>query len=386
MLAALFAYRFTAFVGLVCLAGLAVPGLALAIPAAGEINPDHFPPLTVALFLGIFVFSLIMDLIQHKGQHDVSIKNAAGWSVFWIAVSLGFWRFIDWQHGPEWASMFLTGYVLEKTLSIDNLMVFIAIFRFFGIESGLQHRILYYGILGAIIFRAVFVAIGSTFLIWAGPYAEVLFGAFVAWAGIQMLRGKEDEEQAEPHFDDMLLVRWAQRFYPVFPRLVGHRFFVGPQEVQAELAKEDNAPLTKARDQLKAGVVRWMTPAMVCLLVVEGSDVLFAVDSVPAVIAVTKEPLLVYTAMIFAVLGLRSLYFILVVLTKYLVHLEKAVIAVLFFIAAKMFLGAAGHWVTDLPHLSPALSMYIVLGILGLGVAASLVWPAKSDEGDSAGF
>jgi tellurite resistance protein TerC len=267
--------------------------------------------------------------------------------------------------------MFLTGYVLEKTLSIDNLMVFIAIFRFFGIESGLQHRILYYGILGAIIFRAVFVAIGSTFLIWAGPYAEVLFGAFVAWAGIQMLRGKEDEEQAEPHFDDMLLVRWAQRFYPVFPRLVGHRFFVGPQEVQAELAKEDNAP---------------MTPAMVCLLVVEGSDVLFAVDSVPAVIAVTKEPLLVYTAMIFAVLGLRSLYFILVVLTKYLVHLEKAVIAVLFFIAAKMFLGAAGHWVTDLPHLSPALSMYIVLGILGLGVAASLVWPAKSDEGDSAGF
>lgn len=370
---------------LFALLSLLAPSLAHAVMA--EHNAEHFPPLTVGLFGGIFVASLIIDLIQHRGQHEVTIKNAAGWSIFWIAISLGFWQFIQWQHGDEWASMFLTGYVLEKTLSIDNLMVFIAIFKFFGVESGLQHRILYYGILGAIIFRAVFVAIGSTFLLWAGPYAEVIFGLFVAWAGIQMLRSKEEEEGAQPEFEDMLLVRWAQKVYPVFPRLVGHRFFVGRSEVEAEIAKEDNAALApKAREQLAKQVQRWMTPAMVCLLVVEGSDVLFAVDSVPAVIAVTREPLLVYTAMIFAVLGLRSLYFILVVLTRYLVHLEKAVIAVLFFIAIKMFLGAAGHWMPNVPHITPNVSMYVVLGILALGVVASVLMPGEKPEGDSAGF
>jgi tellurite resistance protein TerC len=210
-----------------------------------------------------------------------------------------------------------------------------------------------------------------------GPWAEIVFGLVVAWAAVKMLQGGGDDgEEEKPEYEKMGLVRFVTRIYPVFPKLMDAKFFVSRAEAEEE-AKKDPAV------QLAPGVQRWITPAFVCLLVIEGSDVLFAFDSVPAVIAVTKEPLLVYTAMIFAVLGLRSLYFLLLILTKYLVHLEKAVIVVLFFIAIKMWLGAAGHLVPSgewLAHLvSPNLSLVIVLSILGLGVLASLVWPEKEE-------
>jgi tellurite resistance protein TerC len=336
---------------------------------------DHFPIDTIAIFGTVFVLSLIVDLLQHRGHKEVTVRDAALWSIFWVALSLGFYGWVSYRHGSAWGSMFLTGYVLEKTLSVDNLMVFIAIFKFFRIESGLQHRILYFGILGAIIFRFVFVAIGTGFLKLAGPWALLVFGVFVAWAGIQMLR-TDKEEDKEPDYNNMGLVKFFQKFYPVFPRLVGDRFFL----TRAEAEKADR------NVTLPAKAVRFMTPAFVCLLVVESSDVLFAFDSVPAVIAVTQEPLLVYTAMIFAILGLRSLYFILLVLTKYLAHLEKAVIYILFFIAAKMFMEAynkfheMGWFSWELPfHLTPNLSMFIVLGMLALGVIASFIWPAKPE-------
>ena len=337
----------------------------------------HFPPVTVAIFLAIFAFSLVMDLAQHKDHKEVTVRNAAGWSLFWIALSFGFWGWLRIYHAsdhPEWASAFLTGYILEKTLSIDNLMVFIAIFKFFDIRSGLQHRILYFGILGAIVFRAIFVGIGAGLLEVFGPYTEVLFGIFVLYAAVMMLRGDEDGD-GEPDYSTMGIVRVAKRLFPVFPRLVGVKFFVDRPEAEA-IARED------ANVRLEAGVQRWMTPAFVCLLVIEGSDVLFAVDSVPAVIAVSREPLIVYTAMIFAVLGLRSLYFIVEALTKYLRHLERAVIAVLFFIGLKMFVGAAAHWGVAVPWWSALstgeqanYSLLIVLSMLAVGVVASLVLP-----------
>ncbi|MBT9561210.1 MAG: TerC/Alx family metal homeostasis membrane protein [Myxococcales bacterium] len=350
----------------------------MALLAAAQ-AVDHYPLDTIAIFSVAFVFSLVMDLLQHKEHKEVTVSNAAGWSLFWVALSLGFWGWVNYRHGSEWGSMFLTGYVLEKTLSIDNLMVFIAIFKFFRIDSGLQHRILYFGILGAIVFRFIFVAIGTGFLKLAGPWALVVFGLFVAWAGIQMLRGGDDDEGKEPDYHLMPIVKFFTRFYPVFPKLVGDRFFVDSAEAE-QIAKKDGLSLA-------AKAARYMTPAFVCLLVVEGSDVLFAFDSVPAVIAVTQEPLLVYTAMIFAILGLRSLYFILVVLTKYLAHLEKAIIYVLFYIAAKMFIEAwhkfheAGYVGWELPiHIDPTVSMFIVLGMLGLGVVASFIWPHKEDD------
>lgn len=356
-----------------------------------ELEPLGFPPETVAIFVGAFIFSLIIDLVQHKNSEEITFKNSILWSIFWIALSLAFYGWVYFHHGPEYGRMFLTGYVLEKTLSVDNLMVFIAIFSFFNIKDVLQHKILYYGILGAIVFRGIFVTMGSLLLYFEG-YAEVVFGLFVAWAGYMMLGG-EDEDEKEPEYEEMWLVQFFQRFYPIFPALVGKKFFLNRDEAEAALAVEKE----KGDDDisLKPNVTRYMTPAFVCLLVIEGSDVLFAFDSVPAVIAVTQEPLLVFSAMIFAILGLRSLYFVLVVLTKYLVHIETAVIFVLFFIAGKMFLHAyekfhiKGTFESPLPdflHISSNMSMYIVLSMLALGVVASLIWPGdeSEDEAESA--
>jgi tellurite resistance protein TerC len=213
-----------------------------------------------------------------------------------------------------------------------------------------------------------------------GPWAELIFGILIAYAAFQMLGGEDDEEEEEPDYESMFLVRMFNKIYPIFPALIGNRFLVNRDEA---VAAEPSAGANLAE-----GVKRFMTPAFVCLLVIEGSDVMFAFDSVPAVIAVTKEPLLVYSAMIFAILGLRSLYFVLVALTKYLVHLETAVLWVLVFIAAKMFLVAiegfhAREYISfDVPfHIGHALSLYIVLGMIGLGVVASLIWPGE-DEGD----
>ena len=350
---------------------------------------SHFPMETVALFATVFAFSLIMDLFQHRDHKEVTLRNAGAWSVFWIATSLAFYGWLKWHHGGEpgredWASLFLTGYVLEKTLSVDNLVVFIAIFRYFRIASGSQHRILYWGILGAIVFRALFVGVGTGMLALMGPWAEIIFGLFVAVAAVQMLRKGDDDGDGEPDYTSMPLVRLFKRLFPVFPKLVGSDFFVDRTTAE-RLAKTDPSIV------LAPGVKRWMTPAFVCLLVVEGSDVMFSVDSVPAVIAVSKEPLIIYTAMIFAVLGLRSLYFVVEALTKYMAQLEKAVIFVLFFIAAKMFVGAGEHllhlkvpWWSDLTVATQAnYSMYIVLGMLACGIVASLICPGKpEDEGD----
>ena len=361
-------------------------GAAAAASQAAPVE-EHlgFPLITVGIFVAAFAFSLFIDLVQHRSHGEVTAANAAGWSVFWVALSLGFYGWIRHAHGDAYASMFLTGYVLEKTLSVDNLMVFIAVFEFFKIKSGLQHRILYWGILGAIVFRAIFVAIGSTLLLQIGPIAEVVFGAIVAWAAVKMLQGGGDDDgddEEEPKYEEMGLVRFFRKFYPVYPRLRDADFFVSRTEVEADIAKDPSLKEPLAAS-LAGGAKRWMTPAFVALLVIEGSDVLFAFDSVPAVIAVTKEPLLVFTAMIFAVLGLRSLYFLLLILTKYLVHLEKAVIFILFFIAFKMFLAPAKHYFPQhvTIDISPNLSLLIVMGILGLGVIASLIWPEKPEEG-----
>ena len=342
-----------------------------------EFIPLGWPAETVAIFVLTFALSLIIDLLQHRNATEITFKGSVLWSVFWIALSLAFYGWVYWEHGPDYASLFLTGYVLEKTLSVDNLMVFIAVFKYFNIKDVLQHRILYYGILGAIIFRGIFVGLGSLLMMFSG-YAEVIFGLMVAYAAFMMLNDNADDETEEPDYENMWLVKFFQRFYPIFPSLVGKRFFIGRQEAEAEAAKNPNITLAE-------GVTRWMTPAFVCLLVIEGSDVLFAVDSVPAVIAVTREPLLVFSSMIFAILGLRSLYFVLVVLTKYLVHLEKAVVFVLFFIAIKMFLHAYEVFVGHAPiHITPNMSMLVVLVLLTLGVVASFIFPEKDEEEEAA--
>lgn len=346
----------------------------LPVPEVGHLG---FPPEAVAIFVGAVALSVGVDLFLHRKSTTIKVGEAAAWSVFWVALALGFWGYLRAKFGPEPASLFLSGYILEQTLSVDNLMLFMAIFSFFRIEGALQHRILYWGIVGAMVFRAIFV-LGAALLTKLGPYADLVFAIFIGWSGFMML-GKKEKDESEAHYDDVPLVRFARKFFPVFPYLDGQRFFISQHRARELVAAGARADLVK-------GAKTYMTPAFVCLLVIEASDVLFAFDSVPAVYAVTREPLLVYSSMIFAILGLRSMYFVLAAMSRYLVYLEKSVIALLFFIAAKIMLHAINgltyrfrgeSWPgVDIPS---DVSLYIILGTLAVGIIASLLFPKKPD-------
>lgn len=329
-----------------------------------------FPLETIIIFFSVLFLSVYLDLFAHRNTKEISVKDASLWSLFWIGLALAFYGYIWVRFDKEFADLYLAGYVLEKSLSVDNLMVFMAIFASFGITGHLQHRILYWGIIGALVFRGVFVAIGNG-LFLASPWVGFAFAAFVLWSAVKMWKesGSDEEEEIED-YSNHWSVRWTGKLYPVYTKLFGERFFVKA----SELTKEQLASVTRQG-------VKFATPAFLCLMAIETSDVAFAFDSVPAVIAVTQEPLLVYAAMIFAILGLRSLYFILAALTKYLVHLEKAVIALLFFIGIKMGIQSWNHAVSDTGiHLSANASLFIVLGVLAVGVIASFVFPEKEEK------
>lgn len=331
-----------------------------------------FPLETILIFFSVIAFSLFIDLFAHRHKKEISILDSSLWSGFWVSLALGFYFYLWVRFDKQWADLYLAGVALEKSLSIDNLMVFMAIFVSFGIRGALQHRILYWGIVGALLFRALFVGIG-TGLFSLAPWVGFLFAAIVAWSGVKMLTARHDAEEIAD-YSDHWAVKITQSVMPIFPRLHAERFFV-TRAIVNDLAKADpSLKLSK-----NAGL--FATPAFLCLVAIETSDVMFAFDSVPAVIAVTQEPLLVYAAMIFAVLGLRSLYFILAALTKYLVHLEKAVIALLFFIAFKLTVQAGEHtfgW--NFVHIEPNVSLLIVLGTLAAGILASLIWPGRKED------
>ncbi len=329
-----------------------------------------FPLETIIIFFSVIAISVFLDLVAHKDGKEITVTNAAKWAVFWIGLALCFYGYLWIRFSKEWADLYLAGYVLEKSLSIDNLMVFIAIFASFGIKSHLQHRILYWGILGALVFRAIFVMIGTS-LFLASPWVGFVFAAFVAWSAVQMLKGGGDDEEIED-YSNHWSVRLTGRLMPIYTRLHFDRFFVKHQELLVDGAAE--------KVVTRNGAI-YATPAFLCLMAIETSDIAFSFDSVPAVISVTQEPLLVYAAMIFAILGLRTLYFVIAALNRYLVHLEKAVIALLFFIAAKMANQSWNHVFGDNGiHLTPGQSLSIVLGTLAIGVIASLVFPGKAEE------
>lgn len=333
-------------------------------------TPLGFPPLTLAVFVAIALGALLLDMATHRADRPVSLVKASVWSVFWIALSLGFAGFLYIEHGAHTASLFVTGYALEKVLSVDNLFVFMAIFAWFKVPDQLRHRVLYWGVIGAIVFRGVFVLIGTS-LLALGPWVEVVFAAIVAWTAVMMLKGSASDE-AEEDYSRHIACRVATRLFPVWPKLHGNHFFVGRKVLEAEAQKPENHGITLAGK----GAI-FATPLFLCLVVVEVSDVLFAFDSVPAVIAVSREPLIVYSAMLFAILGLRSLYFVLEALKRYLVHLEKAVIALLFFIAAKLGLNATHHLFDHGYTIDPNTSLAVVMVVLMAGIAASLIFPAR---------
>lgn len=323
-----------------------------------------FPLEAIAIFFGVIALSVYLDLAAHRHAKEISLRDAMLWSGFWITLALGFYAYLWLRFDRHWADLYLTGYVLEKTLSVDNLMVFMAIFASFGIRGALQHRILYWGIIGALLFRAVFVLLGTS-LFLASAWVGFLFAAVVAWSGWKMLTSGGEQELED--YSDHWSVKMGRRILPVFPRLHLDRFFITRALVE-DLQRAD----PDVRVHGRSTAAYFATPAFLCLLAIETSDLMFAFDSVPAVIGVTQEPLLVYAAMIFAILGLRSLYFVLAALSRFLVHLDKAVIALLFFIAFKLGVESWNRAIGDTGlHIGANLSLLIVLGTLAVGVLAS---------------
>lgn len=334
-----------------------------------------FPAETVLVFVALSVGAIAIDLFMHRHDKPISLKSAALWSVFWVIVAMVFASFLYVHHGAEVASLFITGYALEKVLSVDNLFVMMAIFSWFAIPDRFRHRVLYWGIIGAIVFRGIFVAIG-TGLLSLGPYVEVVFALIVAWTAVMMLKSKDESDEIQD-YSQHLAYRLVKRFFPIWPKLKGHAFLLNQQEVDEELAKPENRDVAIGRG---AKASRYATPLLLCVAVVELSDVMFAFDSVPAIIAVSREPLIVYSAMMFAILGLRTLYFVLEALKQYLVHLEKAIILLLFFIAVKLGLNATDHIWHHGYSLSATTSLYVVLSVLALGILTSVLFPEKSGE------
>lgn len=302
------------------------------------LSHDAMLAIVLAIFL---VFSLSVDFIFHKGD---SFKSAVIWSVFWVACGIVVGGCVYLIYGTTGASEYFAGYALEKALSMDNLIVFMAIFSYFGIKDAhRQHTILLWGIAGAIIFRGIFVAIGGTLFNASSDITlfghtitgesihigvSTLFGLVVAYSAVMMLKDNEAEGE-EDDYDQKWFNKLAHKFFPA------------------------------------AGVM------LFCGITIELSDVMFSFDSVPTVIAVTKEPMIVYAAMLSAILGLRALYFVIQSLVAKLHLLEKFVVAILFFVAAKLIAEPWGYTV------SPLHSVEIVIGLLALGVIASLAIKPK---------
>ncbi|WP_120945022.1 MULTISPECIES: TerC/Alx family metal homeostasis membrane protein [Helicobacter] len=333
--------------------------------------------LDVLVFLAFMLTALIIDFKAHQNDQEITLKSAGLWSLFWVGTALAFALYLLWHDGKASMSLFLTGYVLEKALSVDNLFVMMAIFAWFNVPEIYRHRVLYYGILGAVIFRLIFVLIGSG-LLHLSAYVEILFGVLVGYSCVVMLKNQAQEEEKIEDYSEHLAYKLVYKFFPVYPKLVGHDFFIHRKRLGAlerGLKGQEVSDLHHQSAYAKAKYIA--TPLFLCLAVIELSDVMFAFDSVPAVIAVSKEPLIIYSAMMFAILGLRSLYFVLEVLKGYLVYLEKSVIVVLGFISLKLILGASKHLFGVGLEIGPSASLYVVLGVLGAGVLASLIKPAK---------
>lgn len=300
---------------------------------------------TIYLWIGFNVFVLLMlalDLgVFHRKAHEVNIKEAIIWSIVWITLALIFNYGVYIYMGKVKALEFFTGYILEKSLSVDNIFVFILVFSFFKVPSKYQHKILFWGILGALVMRIILIFSGVA-LLTKFHWLIYVFGAFLIFTGIKMLIQKE--QQISP--DKNILVRLFKKIYPVTDDYHHDKFFV----------KIDGKKLA--------------TPMFVVLLVIEFTDLVFAVDSIPAILAITNDTFIVYTSNVFAILGLRALYFALAGVMKYFRFLKIGLSVILVFVGSKMCL-------VDFYKFPITLSLGIIISILLISVLASLIKPKK---------
>ncbi|HSQ00082.1 MAG TPA: TerC family protein [Candidatus Dormibacteraeota bacterium] len=302
----------------------------------------------VAFHAAVFAM-LAIDLgVFHRHAHEVSVREAAGWTVTWVSASMLLCLAIARFMGTEPALQFLTGYLIEQALSVDNIFVFVLIFSYFAVPKRYQHRILFWGILGALVLRGTMIGAG-TWLIHRFAWVLYLFGAFLVFTGIRMAFAGEEgvEVEANP------VVRLIRRLLPVTKRYHGQRFTV-------------RVPVGRKRRLIA-------TPLLVVLVMVETTDLIFAVDSIPAIFAVTTDPFLVYTSNICAILGLRSLYFLLAGIIGTFRFLQIGLSVVLVFVGAKML-------ITDWYRISIGASLAVVVGVLLTSVIASLLLPTVAEE------
>ena len=299
---------------------------------------------------GFFVFvciMLVVDLgIFHRNTHAVTIKEALMWSIVWISLALGFNVLVYYNLGSEKALQFFTGYIIEKALSVDNLFVFIVVFGYFQVQLKYQHKILFWGVLGALIMRAMFIIAGVA-LIHAFSWIMYVFGIFLVYTAIQMIFQKE--ESIEPEKNP--LVRLFKRFFPVTDKRSEGSFFI------------------RQSGRLVA------TPLFIVLIVIEFTDLIFAADSIPAILAITDDVFIVFTSNVFAILGLRSLYFALAGMMQYFSYLKYGLSLILAFVGVKMILA---RYFEPVEIISIQASLMVIVGILIFSMLASLAFKNKN--------
>lgn len=298
------------------------------------------------LWIGFNVFVLVMlalDLgVFHRKTHVVTFRESITWTVVWVTLALVFNAWV-WQHfGRQKGIEFLTGYLIEKSLSMDNVFVFALLFSYFAVPAQYQHKVLFWGVLGALVMRAIMIALGAA-LIAKFTWIIYVFGGFLILTGIKMILKREEEIHPERN----PVVRWFKRFVPVTPNYVGDKFFIR-----------------------QSGVL-FATPLFVVLLLVEISDLIFAVDSIPAIFAVTTDPFIVYTSNVFAILGLRSLYFALAGMIEKFHYLKVGLGAVLVFVGVKMLLAHTAYKIDTM------VSLFVIAAILAASIVVSLVRPRR---------
>lgn len=293
----------------------------------------------------VFVFAMLaLDLgVFHRKEHTVSVRESLIWTGIWITLAMVFNYGVYQFMGDVLAYEFLTAYVLEKSLSVDNIFVMTIIFSYFKVESRYQHRVLFWGILGALVMRILFI-LGGVSLVNKFHFILYIFGAFLVYTGIKMLFSGEEDIDTEKNF----IYRIAKKHFRMIDHFEGEKFFV------------------------KHNGIRYMTPLFLVLLIIESTDLIFAVDSIPATLSVTKNAFIAYTSNIFAILGLRSLYFAFAGIVQMCRFLSYALSVVLVFIGLKMLIE---HWY----KIPTSYSLVFVLGAIGLSIVLSFIFPEKEE-------
>jgi tellurite resistance protein TerC len=284
---------------------------------------------------------LALDLgVFSRKPHEVKFKEALIWSIVWVTLSLIFNAWIYHEFGSQKALEFLTGYLIEKALSVDNIFVFVVLFASFAVPKIYQHRVLFWGVIGALLMRAIFIGLGAA-LISRFHWIMYVFGAILIYTGIKLMRQGDDHD---PHPEKNPIYKLGRRLMPAVPEYHGKSFTI-----------------------MKDGR-RYATPLLLVLIAIEATDVVFAVDSIPAIFAITTDPFIVYTSNIFAILGLRAMYFLLAGVIDKFHYLNVGLALVLMFVGIKMVIA---EWY----KVPISVSLIAIAGLLGASIAASMIWP-----------